>query len=319
MGKLWEHDKMILIVSSPNDTHSHLVMKELRLLKAEVTLLDLSKFRQPLELAMRYGSGDRDCALQITSNITLPLNDFRVIWWRYPSTSDSELSGTVSEKPNSEIYPETYQQFASLSPAIDVLWVNHPLRNATATSQAHLLRVSQEVGLSVPATLITNNLQQVQNFISTHNTTYNLFSATQQGWQKISFPLENLLSISDRLFYNSVVLQESIAGKFDVKVAVIGEEIFSVAIYNLESDRVNENFKPMRMEPFELPNRIKTSLWQLISKLGLIYSTIDLRLTERDEWVVMGLNPVGDWLSFEDSTQQPITKSLAKLLASCDR
>jgi hypothetical protein len=307
---------MILIVSSPTDVHAHLVMKELRYLKAEVTLLDLSKFRQPLELAMRYGSSDRDCALQITSNISLPLNEFRVIWWRYPSFSGKELNNSDSLDL---AYADIYQQFASLSPAIDVFWVNHPIRNATATNQAHLLRVSQEVGLGIPATLITNNLQQVQDFISTHNATYKMFSATEQGWQEILVPIGDLLNVSDRLFYNSLVLQEKIPSQFDVKVAVVGEEIFSVALYDLDRTKVNGDRKSMRTEVFELPSPIKMALWQLISKLGLVYATIDLCLTAEYEWVLLGLNPLGDWLSFEEYSQQPITKSLGKLLASCDR
>ncbi|PSB02941.1 ATP-grasp domain-containing protein [Merismopedia glauca] len=309
---------MILIVSSATDIHSHLVMKELRYLKADVTLLDLSKFRQPLELAMHYGSSDRDCALQITSAISLPLNDFRVIWWRCPHIADGEPNN--SDRVNPAVGDTNiYQQFASLSPAIDVFWVNHPLRNATATNQAHLLRVSQEVGLGIPATLITNNIQQVQEFVSSNDATYKLFSATEQGWKEILVPIGDLLNVSDSLVYNSLVLQESIPSQFDVKVAIVGENIFSVALYKIQHSQSKGNCESIRTEIFELPSEIKTSLWQLISKLGLVYATVDLRLTPKYEWVLLGLNPVGDWLSFEEHTQQPITKSLAKLLASCDR
>lgn len=309
---------MILIVSSPTDIHAHLVMKELRYLKAGVTLLDLSKFRQPLELAMRYGNTDRNCALQITSAISLPLHDFRVIWWRYPSFPADEFNN--SDSLNLTLSnPNIYQQFASLSPAIDVFWVNHPIRNITATNQAHLLRVAQEVGLGVPPTLITNNLQQVQDFVSDRDATYKLFSPTEQGWKEIVAPIGDLLNVSDPLFYNSLVLQESIQSQFDVKIAVVGEEIFSVALYKIKHSRGNGHGESIRTEVFELPSEIKRALWQLISKLGLVYATVELSLTTSYEWVLLGLDPVGDWLSFEEYSQQPITKSIAKLLASCDR
>lgn len=299
---------MILIVSSPTDNHARLVMKELRFLKADVTLLDLSRFHQPLELAMHYGSSDRDCDLQITSAISLPLSDFQVIWWRYP-----DLTGNEGTKGS------VYQQFANLSPAIDVFWVNNPMRNAIAANQAHLLRVSQEVGLTVPATLITNNVQQIQNFISTRDTSYKLFSDTDEGWKEIFVPIGDLVNVSHRPLYNSLILQETIPCQFDVKVAAIGEEIFSVALHKIQHSESGEDWESVITDVLELPDNIKTALWQLISKLGLVYATVDLRVTPKDEWVLLGLNPVGDWLSFEEYTQQPITKSLAKLLVSCDR
>jgi hypothetical protein len=54
----------------------------------------------------------------------------------------------------------------------------------------------------------------------------------------------------------------------------------------------------------------------LVRKLGLVYSTIDMKLTDEGEYVFLELNPGGQYLYIEILTGIPLTGAFAKLLAN---
>ena len=56
-----------------------------------------------------------------------------------------------------------------------------------------------------------------------------------------------------------------------------------------------------------------------MGKLGLVYGAIDMRLTPNGRYVFLEINPAGQWLFIENRTGQPITMSLARILASHDK
>jgi hypothetical protein len=53
-------------------------------------------------------------------------------------------------------------------------------------------------------------------------------------------------------------------------------------------------------------------------RLGLVYGAIDMRRTPDGSYVFLEVNPSGQFLFIEELTAQPLTTSLARLLAVPD-
>jgi len=50
-----------------------------------------------------------------------------------------------------------------------------------------------------------------------------------------------------------------------------------------------------------------------------VYGAVDLRLTPEGDYVFLEVNPAGEWRFVEERTGQPITRSMAALLARLDK
>jgi len=69
------------------------------------------------------------------------------------------------------------------------------------------------------------------------------------------------------------------------------------------------------IEPYDLPRHIDDKIRRLMSRLQLRFGAIDMRMNPRGEFYFLEINPIGQYLHIEVMTHQPITSSLAALLA----
>jgi glutathione synthase/RimK-type ligase-like ATP-grasp enzyme len=114
------------------------------------------------------------------------------------------------------------------------------------------------------------------------------------------------------------VFQRHVAAVADLRVTIIGDEIFAAAVdlRELEYDvdvRMNPDAKHVA---HDLPDDVADKLRGLMQPLGLVYGAIDLRLTEDGRCVFLEINPEGQFLYVEDHTGQPLAAALAARLAA---
>jgi glutathione synthase/RimK-type ligase-like ATP-grasp enzyme len=115
-----------------------------------------------------------------------------------------------------------------------------------------------------------------------------------------------------------VIFQRHVAAVADLRVTIIGDEIFAAAVdlsdlsYDVDV-RLNLN---ARLVAHDLPEDVAAMLRTLMQHLGLLYGAIDLRLTEDGRYVFLEINPAGQFLYVEQQTGQPITAALAARLAA---
>ena len=114
-----------------------------------------------------------------------------------------------------------------------------------------------------------------------------------------------------------MIFQEYIEAEYDLRITVVGDEIFPAAIYSQQTSYPVDFRMDManaRICPAELPDQIQTRLRDFMGRLGLQYGAIDMRLRPDGEYVFLEINPAGQWLFVEEVTGQPIAESLARLL-----
>jgi glutathione synthase/RimK-type ligase-like ATP-grasp enzyme len=315
---------MILVISSDQDLHAKTVLEGLARGGAQATLLDLSKFPQRLQLSSSYPhSAGHDHHIREGSS-DLALADFRVAWWRRPQPFRLDPLIT-SPAYQAFAHNESHEAFWGLCLALDVFWVNHPIRDQEAAHKVYQLKVAREVGLEIPVTLVTNDPDEARAFVQTHGpeaTVYKAFSATEQHWRESRLLKPEETQLLDNVRFAPVIFQEYIPARFDLRVTIVGKNIFAAAIYSQETSyRVDfrMEFDRSRVESFELPGEIVEPLYALMDRLGLVYGAIDMRLTPDGRFVFLEINPAGQWLFIENRTKQPITDAFIRLLAASDR
>lgn len=312
---------MILIVSNSEDDHAQAVIRRLqRYNDIDVHLLDLSRFPQELHLSMDFQDGtglvqgrfrnDRD---------VIPVSDCSVVWWRRPQPFS--LHEDLSERDHLNFaMSECCEAVNGLWLTLPGTWVNHPTRDEEAARKPYQLRVAREVGFEIPKTRITSDPVAAREFAESlgySRTIYKAFTGTEQAWRETRVLQEDELTLLDDVKFAPVIFQEYIPAQLDLRITVIGDDIYSSAIHT--ADMVYQadyrmDLSDARVEMFSLPSEIQSLVHSYMDRLGLLYGAIDIRVTPDGRYVFLEINPSGQWLFMEQRTGAPMTEAFTSLL-----
>ena len=311
----------VLILAAVGDEHADAVIREIDRHGGEAEHVDLSTFPQQLRLSMRY-----DCCGGRSSALDLPggrrdVRDFGSIWWRRPQ---APLVSADITRPTHRMFAanEAQEALYGLWHTLDVFWVNDPLRDLAAHRKPFQLRVAQDVGLRVPVTLITNDPDEARSFVDARGyrrVVYKAFSATESEWRETRILHREELPLLDHVRYAPVIFQEYIEALYDLRVTVVGDDVFPAAIHSQQTAYAVDFRMDMgnaEVEAVELPSDVERAVKALLARLGLVYGAIDMRRTPDDRYVFLEINPAGQWIFVADKTGQPMTEAVARLLAA---
>jgi glutathione synthase/RimK-type ligase-like ATP-grasp enzyme len=220
---------------------------------------------------------------------------------------------------------EAQEALSGLWYALDAFWVNDPARDLVAHRKAFQLRVAQDVGLRVPATLITNDPDAARSFVDARgyrDVVYKAFSATETDWRETRIMRQDELPLLDHVRYAPVIFQEYVEALYDLRVTVVGDEVFAAAIHSQETAYTVDfrmDIENAEIETVSLPDEVEDRVRALMTRLGLVYGAIDMRLDRDDRYVFLEVNPAGQWLFVEEKSGQPIASALAEVLVTNDR
>lgn len=166
----------------------------------------------------------------------------------------------------------------------------------------------------MPCSRITTEPEEALAFYEACNrrVVYNSMSGTRsivrrlkpQAFQRLRF-LRNC----------PVLFQEYVPGS-DVRVHVVGEEVFAARV---RSEATDYRYAPrfgasLAIEACVIPEEVAERCRRLTSDLGLVMSGIDLRETPEGAYYCFEVNPSPGFSYYERATGQPISEALARLL-----
>lgn len=192
------------------------------------------------------------------------------------------------------------------------------------------LKVAREVGLDVPATLLTNDPDAVRRFARASGGA--IVAKAPTVWLKVfdddgtlvekaftSLVTEQDLADLDGLRLGPMIFQERIPKACELRVVVAGEEIFAVAIDPHESDvggvdwRRNFDFDYER-RPYAIPDDVRRRILAMMDRLGLNYASIDMIVTPDGRHVFLEANPNGGGFEALQKAGLPVAEAIAALL-----
>lgn len=315
---------MIVVISHPEDVHGAEVMARIGRRRGNALMFDTGAFPSQIGLTVRQPERGAWVAQARIGASVSDLADARVVWWRRPRPLrlHDDLAATAPDRMFA--YNESHAAITGVWSALDAHWVNDPERDLVASRKVLQLKRAAELGMRVPRTCITNDPAEARAFIDTEGperTVYKSFLGSEEAWRETRILRPDECELLDGVRYAPVIFQEFIPAVVDLRVTIVGDELFPAAIRSQETRYPHDfrmDLESAAIEPHALPDEVGRGLMQLMASFGLVYGAVDLRLTPEGEYVFLEINPAGQWLFVELRTGQPITDALVDHLMAHD-
>jgi len=286
-----------------------------------VCRLDCSWFPQRLTLDAELCDGHWRGYLA-TEHRRVELTEVRSIWYRSPSPFVFPAGMSQAEERHAE--QEARIGLGGVLTSLPVLQVNHPHRVAAATKPRQLT-VAAACGLPVPVTRIVNRAAAARAFVAGADgeVVTKLFAnrVVEEGRPKVghthlltSADLDDLRGIDT----TAHVLQRFVDKRCDLRVVVVGERLFPVAMYPTSAAaRIDfrSDYRALRHEVVDLPSAVEGGVRALMAELGLVFGCLDFVVDHSGVHYYLEVNPGGVYGWLEAIVGVPITDALAELLA----
>jgi glutathione synthase/RimK-type ligase-like ATP-grasp enzyme len=315
----------VLILAPTTDEHATAVGAGITGQGGHVDIVDVAAFPERAALTMRFdGCGGCRRSIITLAERSIDLDTVGAVWWRRPHWP-AVAPGMVRPSHRAFAANETQEALGGLWQALDAGWINDPAADDRAARKGYQLAVAQEVGLTIPRTLMTNDPDDAAMFVDAlgyRNVVYKTFSSTQDEWRETRVLRAEELPLLHLVRHAPVIFQEFVPAVHDLRVTVIGDDVFAAAIHSQESDYPVDSrvdISNVKVEPVALPTDISAMALALTRRLGLVYGAIDLRLTPDGRHVFLEINPSGQFLYIEAATGMPIAAAMAAALVAADR
>lgn len=203
-------------------------------------------------------------------------------------------------------------------------YVNHPLAVTRADFKPAQLQLAAQLGLSIPPTLVTNDLEDARKFAAEHSRViYKPFRGLPAGedghagaiWaQRVDADtFDDSLAVMPHLF------QAEIPKAGDVRVTVVGHRVFASRIEAPHDalDWRRGDWDDLVHTPVAVPGPVVALVHSYLAELGLVFGCFDFALTGAADdplsWVFIECNPNGQWGWLPDAPA--ITGAFADILS----
>jgi glutathione synthase/RimK-type ligase-like ATP-grasp enzyme len=233
--------------------------------------------------------------------------------WRRPS---SPRTSGIDEEYEQFVDAECRDALEGALSAASIRWVTAPESLARAERKLYQLAVASELGLPVPATIVTNRRRDAQRFIRDVGETvvkpvrYGLVSSQRRA---VAFTRVVAASEFDRLAGSPVILQARVPAGIHLRVVTVGKRSFLSALttsaLDWRSDASNhDRFRRVGAQSFL---GVARDALRIAERLDLGFSSQDWTVDVHDRPWFLEANPNGQWLFLDRPHKGAITSALA--------
>jgi hypothetical protein len=306
---------MILILSSRTDTHAKHVAQILQKRGHEAVLVSRADFGKGTLLTLDFATHRGELTLGDGTRISS--ESVSAAWHRRPGAAraNDAITDPLDRSFTETEWTHAIDGFFSLIAGRNV----SPPAAQRAAIKPFQLALASRVGLRVPDTLITCDPDQALAFVDRNcgAVVHKAMSAPQHQFiDTREWDSDAAEHVAD-LPLCPTILQEHIRGPGDVRATIVGKHIFSASVMTAEGRaQIDSRLDPdAPWAPCDLPDGVASALLELMDALGLVFGTIDLKLTDSGEHVFLEINPQGQFLYIEILTGLPISEAVADFLA----
>ena len=277
---------------------------------------------QPRSYSCTYSPTSEKLTLR-TGDCTIEGTDIRSVWWRasVPPTL-SNLRPELAEYCARE-YGAFYEGLEALLP--HATWVSKPSAIECARSKPRQLAAARALGFRVLDTIFTNNPSEIRKRAAIEPSVFKSIRSPRIPLD----PDSHYTVFTTRLDAETIsgvegvascpgIVQQFLEKSGDVRVTVIGNEVFGVFIDSQAAKRSSVDFRlgarDLAYRPHALSDADADRCRKLLQHLDLRYGAFDFGLTSTDELVFFEVNPNGQWGWLEEATSLPMRRALIDLL-----
>jgi glutathione synthase/RimK-type ligase-like ATP-grasp enzyme len=344
--------KLVLIISHFYEPNVNKLISRLNEKKINWIRFNTEKFPLLANGTWRLDNSNDLNLLFDFDNKRVNVNEITSVWYR--RFGKFVLPDSFTEQERIFTSGESQTFLRSLFQSINAFWVNPRDSEVKANDKPFQLICAKEVGFQIPKTIITNDPEEVLKFYSQSKEqiifkplsgisylpvdyTTEVYSAYKNRFntkpfidkQQLKNPVfftqilddEKIKKIQNVQFC-PVIFQEFIKKKYELRITIVGKQIFACAIYSQDYPETSIDFRKFAIlsnqipphKKVNLPLGIQQKILNLMEKLGLVFGCIDMIVTPDDQYVFLEINPSGQWLWIEEFTGYKITNALVDLL-----
>jgi glutathione synthase/RimK-type ligase-like ATP-grasp enzyme len=316
----------IVVISWRGDVHVPFVAKHL---KSEVVVVDASRILEQCELSYLH-----DGAKTIPIYDGKPLTNVKSVWYRrpyIPERDDIKVPDQFKDYCYTAIRKHAQDLYTLLQ---DAYWPMEYHTMVKSDTKPRQLEIAASVGFRTPKTLTTSSAQAAAAFITEVGTvvTKSMASTLPVVNDKVYYFYTTKLRAGETHDFSGLhvapsIFQEAIDAALDLRITVVGEQVFAASIADpgqvdepaIRDWRRNYTAGAVRCKRYNLPPKLKRQCIALTKALGLTYGAIDLILDTKGDYWFLEINSNGQWAFVEEDTGLPIGKAIAELLERAGR
>ena len=231
-------------------------------------------------------------------------HNYDVVWWKRPRKpylqKDSVHPDDIKFVTQENIL--FYESIISnLAP--NAWWINSKEAASRASSKLLQLNIARECGMTIPATLCSNDPKDIRQFLLKYEAEGVIYKplcpaywfeeedVKIAGASRLSFlelPDNKLLQLSPGIY------QKEIRKHYDIKVTCFGDYLVAAKSHGVVTSRGETSIEP-HMLPLDLENRIRN----FMRELGLVFACFEFIVTMDDQYVFLDVHEQGQFLWIE--------------------
>ena len=304
---------MILIVAPRYDAHARCVAQDLEKMGKAFRFVDSSRLASDGRLEFRAGQHSGSTWTCVDGQ-PIALDTVDTVWHRRRFLPPVAAGLPISDQQYFQ--REWTEMISGVFESLDGAWfVNDPDRQTSAVKPLQL-RLAEKLDLRIPDTLITNDPSAAAAFIERHRerVVHKTLAPPRHRFLPTKAWSESDRDVLDNLVLAPTIFQETVTDCRELRITVIGDRVFAAEFHppvGLIDGRLDLKTP---YHPHTLPHDLSRRLVALVRQLGLVFSTIDMKLTDEGEYVFLELNPMGQYLYIEILAGLPLTAAMAELL-----
>lgn len=315
----------VLLITNTSDFTCDYVVRSLNKFGADYYRLNTDEIGSDVFLTFDFAH-DIYTLSDRPKGLTIDLLTFQSVYFRRPELPKfTDVDITPDERQFMQL--EMRQTLEGLYKILsNAYWISDIDAIRRAENKIYQQLLAKEIGFSIPDGIITNHPDSFLSFLKgrKEGCIIKPIYSGQIGWpemQDVVFTskLESEPQ-SQQIELCPSYIQERIDKQYDVRVTVVGAEIFAVRIDSQSNQetmidwRVGENILPH--QAVKLPDTIQAQCRELLRRLNLQFGAIDFVETTEGEYIFLEINPNGQWAWIETQTGLPISDTIAKQLVN---
>lgn len=316
---------MILIVTNKEDLTVDYVIIELT--KRGIPFFRFNTEDFPTKIFITFKHAGHEISVDIWNKYKrIDLKEIKAAWYRRPGMP------IIS----SAIYDNEYRSYATIE-SVAVLqslyrllgykWLNHPLDIAAAESKPYQLVLAKEIGFNIPRTLITTSPNDLLCFYKLCNNRVivkPLKQATLRGINEELVVFTSQVTTDDlkdveSIRYSPCIYQEHIEKEIDIRVTIVGNNIFAVGINSQLYEETQVDWRQgeridLPHEIYILPKDIQDKCFSIVRKFNLKFGAIDIVLAKDGNFYFLEINPNGQWAWMEERLDLKISEAIVDVM-----
>jgi len=195
----------------------------------------------------------------------------------------------------------------------------------STTNKLINLSIAKECGLEIPETFISESASDLLNVQKSFPVITKPIGEImpihfQEGYYRmLTTDIPKDISASENFLY-PVLLQEKIEKQFEIRIFVMYEKIYAMAIFSQRNTKTDIDYRNYdrdnmnRMVPYILPMDIQQKILNFMRKTGLDTGSVDMIKTPDNRYVFLEVNPAGNIEMVSDPCCYNIEKIIAETI-----